>query len=201
MQFWILMFLVSYIYGNSYSYQIIHIISSPLLDKYCIYFKTHAHFFQKHRPFLVCVSVFVPHAERGHWNPLCVKKCVLKTQPVWEDWMTKGSRKLAGTHTCLEWLSCSDSFFPFQQMTAVVDKRCWFRGQIKPWTGKIMCLWSINTDTRCTGFTLKLSGPANGPLCAFQLSSTNHFRGLLLKAALDSEYGFCLRTLPRQWTD
>ena len=98
-------------------------------------------------------------------------------------------------------LGMINSFFLFQQMTAVVDKRCWFRGQIKPWTGKIMCLWSINTDTRCTGFTLKLSGPANGPLCAFQLSSTNHFHGLLLKAALDSEYGFSLGTLPRQWTD
>lgn len=41
-----------------------------------------------------------------------------------------------------------------------------------------MCLWSINTDTRCSGFTLKISGPVNGPLCAFQLSSTNHSRGL-----------------------
>lgn len=56
--------------------------------------------------------------------------------------------------------------------------RCWFGGQIKPRTGKIMCLWSINTDTRCSGFTLKISGPVNGPLCAFQLSSTNHSRGL-----------------------
>lgn len=41
-----------------------------------------------------------------------------------------------------------------------------------------MCLWSINTDTRCSGFTLKISGPVSGPLCAFQLSSTNHSRGL-----------------------
>lgn len=41
-----------------------------------------------------------------------------------------------------------------------------------------MCLWSINTDTRCSGFTLKISGPVSGPLCAFQLSSTNHSCGL-----------------------
>lgn len=117
-------------------------------------------------------------------------KHVFKTQCLWED-ITKGNRKLARTHTCLEWFSCSGSFLPaFQQMTAADDKRCWFRGQIKPWTGKIMCLWSINTDTRCAGFTLKFSGPANRPLCAFQLSNTNHFRGSRLKAALDSEYGF-----------
>lgn len=111
---------------------------------------------------LFFLPMFVPRVAKRPLNSFRV----FKTEPR-RGYMTKGSRKLAETHTCLEWLSCSDSFFPFQQMTAVVDKRCWFRGQIKPRTGKIMCLWSINTDTRCTGFTLKLSGPANGPFVPF----------------------------------
>lgn len=131
--------------------------------------------------------MFYPPTAWAHQIPLCLGKRISDN--------TKSTRRhdkreqKIGSESHLPGMIKPFQFPPPQQTTAAVDKRCWFRGQIKPWTGEIMCLWSINTDTRCNAFTLKLSGPAErGPSVPFSPAK------LIICVA-----GVCRRTVLGVW--